>query len=125
MPILIPDTSNILGVIPPGTYPADIVDAEAQTSKKGNSMVVPTFSITVEGKQYTRKAWVVIEGPGAFNFDQLLRAIGQNQLADRYRAGEKVPFDTDTLKGQHLNVVVDTEIRDNQERDNIKSYLKA
>lgn len=125
MPILTPDTSNILGNIPAGTYPADITSCEAAQSKKGNNMIVPTFSITVDGKQYTRKAWVVVEGPGAFNFDQLLRAVGQVELADRYRAGEKVPFDTDTLVGQHLNVVVDTEIRDNQERDVIKSYLRA
>ena len=125
MPILTPDTSNILGNIPPGTYPADITEAEAQVSKKGNAMVVPTFSITVDGKQYTRKAYVVVEGPGAFNFDQLLRAVGQASLADRYRAGEKVPFDTDTLKGAHLNIIIDTEIRDNQERDTIKGYLKA
>ena len=58
-----------------------------------------------------------------------------DSLADKYRNGERVPFDTDSLVGQELQVVVENETYqpiddagnkqgDLQVRDRIKTFLK-
>lgn len=127
MPILNPDLSEVQGQEPidPGTYKARISAAEASKSKAGNDMVVPTFAVNVDGKERVRKAWLNTTGPAAFKFDSLLRAVGFEELANRYKAKEKVPFDTDTLIGHELNVVIDIEMYNNEPRDTIKSFLKA
>lgn len=129
MPIIQPDTSQAqeMGAIEPGTYPAKIVAVEYKVSKTGTPMIVPKFEVTVEGKARTRNAYVVITGPGSFNFDQLLRACGFDAIADQYRdpAQANPDFDTDSLIGIELQVRVDNELYNGSMRDNIKSYAKA
>lgn len=127
MPILNPDLSEVTAqeAIQPGTYKARITAAESSTSKAGNAMVVPTFIVTVDGKERTRKAYLNVTGAAAFKFESLLRAVGNDALADQYKAKQQVPFDTDTLIGHELNVVIDTELYNNEPRDAIKSFLKA
>lgn len=131
MPIIQPDTSEAvnMGPIEPGTYRAKIVDVPYQLSKKNNPMIVPKFEISVgDEKPRVRQAFLVISGPGSFNFDQLLRACHFDELADQYK-DPSVPnpdFDTDTLVGQELQVVIDSRLDDgNNLRDDIKGFLKA
>jgi Protein of unknown function (DUF669). len=131
MPIVNPDTSAAadMGPIEPGTYPAKITEVEYKTSKSsGNPMIVPKFEIQVgDGKARTRQAYLVITGEGAFNFDQLLRATGFEDLADQFKAkdGPKPDFDTDELIGQELMVVIESDTYNGQLRDKIRSYLRA
>lgn len=130
MPIITPDTSNISEQTPidAGTYPAKITAVDYKTSKSsGNPMIVPTFEVSVEGKARPRSAYLVITGEGAYGFDQLLRACGFEEMADKYKqkGGEKPDFDTDELIGQELMVVIESDTYNGQLRDKIKSYLKA
>lgn len=128
MPLITPDLSQMedLGNIPAGTYPARIVAVEAKTSDKGNPMIIPSFKVNVAGKERTRKAYVVVAGPGAYNFDQLLRSVGLDAVADSYKTpGPKAPFETEDLVGKTLNVVVEEETYNGQLRDKVKSFMKA
>lgn len=130
MPIINPDTSEMEDLTPldDGTYPAEIADCGAQNSKeKGTPMIVPTFKVQASGdKPRTRKAYHPVSGPGSFLFDQLLRACRMEEIADAIQANPgKVPFDTDTLKGHRVNVVVTGELYNNQRRDRISGYLPA
>lgn len=132
-PIIQPDTSEAqdMAAIEPGTYPAEITAVDFQTSKKsGNPMIVPKFAVTVEQgkKPRTRQTYLVITGEGAFGFDQLLRACHLDEIADQYKdpsVQPKPPFDTDTLIGQKVQVVVVEDIYEGQKRDKISGYLKA
>jgi len=128
-PIINPDTSEAQNMDPiePGTYPATIVAVDFKTSKSGNPMIVPKFKVMVDGKERTRQAYLVITGEGAYGFDQLLRATGFDSIADQYKdpGQENPPFDTDSLLQQTCQVVVDTQMYNNEKRDQIKSYLKA
>lgn len=129
MPVIMPDTSAAeeLSNIEPGTYPATIVSAVPKTSKeKGTPMLEVTFNVNVGGKERTRKTWVMTAGPGSFNFDTLLRAVHQEQLADEIKARPgQVAFDTDVLTGQLVQVVIETELYQGQQRDRVKTYLPA
>jgi len=128
-PIIQPDTSEAQDMSPiePGTYPGTIVQVELQTSKKGNAMIVPKWEVTVDGKTRTRTSYLVIDGPGSAGFDQLLRACGFDELADQYKDpdAENPEFDTDQLINQQCNLVVESQMYNNELRDNIKSYLPA
>ena len=124
MPIIEPDLSQIQSnVIDPGSYPAKITSAEPGISSSNNPKVVVKFDVDVGGKTYHRQSHIVTSGAGAFNFESLLRAVHMGDIADRLRAGEKVPFDTDSLIGQQLIVVVEASIYNNMPSDQIKSYL--
>jgi len=129
MTLITPDTSQSADMSPiePNTYPAKIASCDFQMSSKGNPMIVPTFVLTVDGKERTRKSYIVTDGAGAFNFDQLLRACNFTELADTYKNPdvEHPPFDTDQLVGQELMVVIETQIYQGEKRDAIKTYLKA
>ena len=128
MPLIQPDTSQAgdFGPIPPNTYPAKINDVEVTTSKSGgNPMIVAHMEVMVDGKPRTRKAYLVITGEGAYGFDQLLRATGFEKEADAYKEGKGAAFDSDLLKGQSLNVVIESDTYNNQLRDKIQSFLKA
>lgn len=130
-PIINPDTSNIqdMGPIAAGTYGAEIQKVDFDTSKKsGNPMIVVTFGVEVDGKVRSRKSYLVITGEGAYGFDQLLRATGFEDLADQYKNKDIQPkpdFDTDSLVGQRVNVVIEPNVYNNELRDQIKSFLKA
>lgn len=131
MPIIQPDTSQAedMSPIEPGTYRAKVVSCESKNSKeKGTPMIVPKFEVTVNGSDKPRKrqAYLVITGPGAGGFDQLLRATGFGKLADQLKdpaVQPKPPFDTDQLVGQECQVVVEEELYNNEKRDRIKSFL--
>lgn len=131
MPIINPDTSNMLDMsaIPAGTYPGEIAKADYETSKSsGNPMIVVTTNVEVEGKQRPRKSYLVISGEGAYGFDQLLRACGFSQLADAYKDPNVQPkpdFDTDQLIGQRVNVIIEPDTYNGQLRDKIKGFLPA
>lgn len=126
MPIIQPDTTQAIEFtpIPAGTYPGKVVDVEYKTSKNNNPMVVVSFDVTVEGKTRKKKSWIVITGEGSYNFDQLLRATGFEEVATRLKAGEKIPFDTDSLVGQELNLVIEASVYNDQPSDQIKTYLR-
>jgi len=126
-PVIQPDTSEAEDLTPiePGTYKARIVSGASQLSaEKKQPMFVPTFKITVDGKERTRKAYIPVTGAGAFGFDQILRAVGEVELAEKFKANPgQVPFDTDMLNNRELNVVIGTQIYNGQPRDLIQSYL--
>lgn len=133
MPLIQPDLSEAmdLGPIPAGTYPAKIVGCEFKTSSKGKPMVVPEMEITVDGKNRKRKAYLVISGPGAYGFEQLLRACHFEAYADTLKdpTAPKAGFDTDQFINQQLQVVVEEEIRSDEGHqgevsDRIKTFLK-
>ena len=114
--------------IEPGTYPAKCTNVEFGLSKKGNPMITPTIEVIVNGKARTRKAFLVTSGEGAMGFDQLLRACGFEDLADKYRDPSVQPkpdFDTDQLIGQEFEVVIDQQLYEGQKRDFIQTYLKG
>lgn len=131
MPIINPDTSNMLDMsaIPAGTYPGEIVKADYETSKSsGNPMIVVTTDVEVDGKKRPRKSYLVISGEGAYGLDQLLRAVGMGQLADQYKdphVSPKPDFDTDYLIGQKVNVIIEPDTYNGQLRDKIKGFLPA
>lgn len=132
MPIIKPDTSAAvnMGNIEEGTYPAAITLVEFQTSKNNNPMIVPTFDVTVGDSVRKRKAYLVINGEGAYGFESLLRACNFDELADAYgdksiAAADKPDFNTDDLVGQTLNVVIAHQLYNGEMRDYIKTYLKA
>lgn len=129
MPIINPDTSMAqdMSAMEPGTYPGRIVEVDARTSKQGNPMIVPKVEIDYQGKTRTRLAFVVTSGEGSFGFDQLLRACGFDELADQYRdpSQPNPDFDTDSLVGQEVQVVIDQQLYNNEMRDSIKSWLKS
>lgn len=129
MPIITPDTSAQLDMsaLDAGTYPGVIRSVVFETSKKGNPMLVVTVGVSHNGKERPRKAWLVINGEGAYGFDQLLRACHFDEVADKYKdaTAEKPPFDTDDLLGQEVNVVIDTEMYNGAATDKIKTFLRA
>lgn len=135
--MLKPDTAegvDLLSPIDPGTYPATILSAMPKTSKKGGAMLEVKLEVTVNGKIKKRTGYVMVSGPGAGNFDSLLRATHNDALADIYKDGSVSPdmkpdFDEQTLVGQAVNLVFDTQLDNSQTppvpRDNIKNWLKA
>jgi hypothetical protein len=141
MGVINPNTRDMedLGPSDPGTYPAVIKSCDAKASSKGNQMITPKFEIRAQadGKAATktRTAYLVIEGKGTAGFDSLLRACHMDELADKYRNGDRVPFDTDRLVGQEVLVVVDNEwytptddlgnkTGEPEKRDRLKNFLK-
>lgn len=129
MPEIMPDLSQVeSGNIEPGVYPARIATATSGTSQAGNAKVTVEFECDLgNGVKKTRKSDIPITGKGAFKWAQLLRATGFADLAAKYEAGEKVPFNTDNLIDQNLNV----EISPGQAKDEggfwdeVKKYIKV
>ena len=117
MPVIQPNTKDMedFGPTVPGTYPFVVKSCDAKKSKAGNNMIVPKVEISAvdeAGKPTTktRTAYLVTEGKGTAGFDAFLRALHFDKLADQYRAGEDVPFNTDSTIGQEALVVVDNEL---------------
>lgn len=136
MPVLNPDTSmaeDFSEVIEPGTYRARIIECGVGKSKAGNSKIMPKFKVKVGDRERTRIAHLVITGEGSMGFDQLLRAANMEDLADAYRDPQVNPkpgFDTDSLVGVELNVVVEENLYKpeggpEQKRDQISGFLRA
>lgn len=134
MGIITPDTSqaeDFGSPIAAGTYKAKIVECPTGLSKAGNAKITPKFKLQVDGKERTRTSNLVTTGAGAIGFDHLLRACGFKSLADDYRdpnVSPKPPFDTDSLVGQELSVVVEDNLykdaNGNEKKgDQITDYL--
>jgi hypothetical protein len=131
MPIIMPDTSEAQSQEPiePGTYHATIKSGASQMSKgeggkQARPMYVPTLEIQVGDEKRTRKGFHLVSGPGAFTFDQLLRATGETELAEQIKANPgQIPFDTDLLNGREVMVVITHNLYNGQNRDQIQSYL--
>lgn len=123
MPMLEPDLSEIDVPIAAGTYKGKIIEVEVKTSQKGNPMIVPKFEVDVEGKRRVRQAYLVITGQGAYGFAGLLKSTGFADVAAKMKAGEKVPFDTDSLINQECNLVIEPEEYNGEMRDKIASFL--
>lgn len=134
MAVLQPDTSaaqDFTTPIAPGTYKAKIISCDAGKSKAGNDKIVPKFEIYVGDQKRSRQAHLVVSGEGSAGFDQLLRATKNTQLADAFRnknLNPKPSFDTDTLVGQEVMVVVEENLYtpeggSPQKRDQISSFL--
>lgn len=126
MPIIKPDLTEMNQPIAPGTYPAVVEGPiEVGSSKANNPKLIIKFGVDVNGKQRPRTVHQVITGAGAFGFAQLLRACKFGDVADQLQRGEDVPFDTDKLIGQRLNVVVESDTWNGNLTDKIVSYLPA
>lgn len=137
MPILMPDTSEAEDLRPSqaGTYRARITKCDAQMSKgEGGKakvmMAVPTFTFEApaleDGKprKINRRSFMVISGPGSFNFDQLLRSIGEQGLADEVKARPgQVPIDTDFIAGKEVQVILTTGMYQGNQQDQISGVL--
>lgn len=141
------DTSQMTDFEPsePGTYRAKILKAEPVISKGGPNKpkvngVQPTFEFTAprlvpnkEGEKeirtITRRSWLPIEGKGTFGFDQLLRCVGLEELADSIKNQPGFAFDTDVLTDRECNVVVITDLytpansTQARQQDSIQSFL--
>lgn len=128
MPVVNPDLSQAedLGAHEPGTYRAKIESCEVTKSReKGTNMIVPSFELrTGDGKIFHRRAYIVTEGAGAGNFEQLLRACRLDEVADKLRTSP-APFDTDILLGQEVNCILENEEYKGQMRDRINGFLKV
>lgn len=126
MTLVQPDLSDV-GPIEGGTYKASILAANAGVSKSGGSKIVVDFGVDVDGKQRKRQVHLPYTGAGAFGFASLLRACHMDELADAYMSKDAVkpPFDTDSLVGQELMVVVEPDTYNGQVTDKINSYLRA
>jgi len=138
MPLITPDTGEAQDYstpVKPGTYKSKILDVDFKTSDAGNPMIVPRFEFNEGDKRRVRKAFLVINGEGAYGFDQLLRAAGFGQLADIYKdkaipANQKPPFNTDDLVGKEVQIIVEEQIiqkgpNAGKKSDGIKSYLPS
>lgn len=126
MPIIQPDLSDVQSDDPmePGTYRARCKAASAETSKAGNPMIVLDSVVDYNGQTRTKRDWIVTTGKAAFKFDILLRACGFDELADKYKRKEQVPFDTDELVGQEYSVVIESDMYNGEPTDRVKTYLK-
>lgn len=150
MPLIQPDTSQMVDLSPskPGTYRARISEVGAQVSKTkvvdgkqrgGNQMIIPDFEFDAprldggnngEPRRVVRRSFITVTGAGSFNFDQLLRCTGFEEVAEQIKANPgAVPFDTDALKGKEVMVVVKNEMYtpegggDSRLTDRIDSFL--
>lgn len=127
MPIIQPDMSQTADQTPidPGTYPAKVITALPGTSKAGNAKVTCEVDVMVEGKERKRKIDVPTAGKGAFMWEQFLRACGFKEIANRLRNKENVPFNTDDLVGQSIQVVIENEMYNDNLQDKITRYIAA
>jgi hypothetical protein len=128
MSIVEPDFSEALDMSPidEGTYPARLIAGKMTMSKGGpGKESVPLFEavvqLNVSGKNRERNVYLVTKGKGAGGFQQLLRAVGRDDLA-----GGGVAFDTDELLNIDFFAVV-TKQQEGQYagRDQVTSFLKA
>lgn len=137
-PVILPDTSAAEDMDPSvaGTYKGSrIVKTDAQLSReKKVPQAVIQFEIpnvpredSQELRTVKRTVWLNTTGAGSMQFDKLLRSLGQDDIADRIRAGEKVPFDTDDLlysKCQKtLAVIMRVGTYEGRRRDEVAGFL--
>lgn len=128
-PVITPDTREAedMTTQEPGTYKARIESVEPTKSKeKQQQMIIVKCKATKgDGSHFTRNCYVMCEGKGAGNFEQLLRACKLDALADTLRTSGPQPFDTDVLVGQEVMIILDHEEYKGQMRDRINGFLRA
>lgn len=132
-PIILPDTSSAedMEVSESGTYRGTVVKTDAQPTKEKKVMqAIVSFKLPgvpdekeKKPRDITRTAYMNIEGKGAMVWDKFLRCAGFSDIADRYRAGEKVPFNTDDLLGKEVYVLLKTGSYNDRRRDEIDGFL--
>ncbi len=127
MPIIEPDLSAVESLSPmePGTYPATCLSAIPKTSSSGNPMIEVESEVNYNGQTRKKKDWIVTSGKAAYKFENFLRAIGMDEAADKLRAGERFPIDTDTFLGATYNVIVEGDTYNGEPTDRIQKYLKV
>lgn len=129
MSVIQPRTSDMVDLSPidPGTYPATITACETGTSGAGNPKIVVSHEVTVPDRSEPapRDNHLAITGKGTWGFDQLLRACSMEEIADRLKAGEDAPLDTEVFIGQSVMVIIDQHEYQGSMRDSIVGYLKA
>lgn len=130
MAIINPNLADVkdLQAIPEGVYAAVITEVSLKTSKTGNPMIVPKFTIQTPDGERVREAYLVITGAGAFNFESFLRACNFDELADQYRDPEvqpKPPFDTDWIHGMSIQLNIKADTYNGRITDKIDGFLKA
>jgi hypothetical protein len=125
MPIIQPDLSDVTSNDPPvGTWPGLIVAVEDKPSKKGNPMLTVTVAMEIDGQKYELRGYHVYTGKAAYGYENLLRACRYDDVADALKRGERLPFNTDDLLQQPVQVVVEVQPDDNgNPRKQIKQYL--
>lgn len=126
MPELFPDLGDVQSnVIDKGAYEAEIKTVTPGIAKSSGAPKIDVeFAVMVNGNEVPRTASIPITGKGAFRFAQLLRATGFGEYADKLAKGEKEPFDSEDLEGQHLTVVIDHETWNDEPRDKIEKFVK-
>ncbi len=128
--VIQPRTQDMIDMTPidPGTYPATVTKAEPGTGKaKGTPLLVVDFAVNVPDRSEPcpRTSYMPTEGKGTWGFDQFLRAVNMEEIADQLKEGQDVPIDTDVFVGQELQVVIDHQEYQGTMRDTITTYLKA
>lgn len=137
-PVILPDTSAAedMDTSVAGTYKgARVVKTDAQVSKeKKVPQAVIQFEIpnvpredNQELRNIKRTVWLNVTGAGSMQFDKLLRSFGKDDVADRIRSGEKVPFDTDDLlytnSQKTLSVILRVGAYEGRRRDEVAGFL--
>lgn len=135
MPILLPDTSKAEDMDPSvaNSYRGIVLKVEGQVSKEKK---IPQAVVSVrftgvprednnEPRDITRMCWLNMEGAGSMGFDQFLRALKLTDIADRVRAGEKVPIDTSDLENKPITGILKVGEYNGRRRDEIHGFLPA
>lgn len=137
-PIILPDTSAAedMDTSAAGTYKgARVVKTDsALTKEKKVPQAVIQFEIpnvpredNQEPRTIKRTVWLNVTGAGSMNFDKLLRSFGKDDIADRIRSGEKVPFDTDDLlystSQRTCSVILRVGTYEGRRRDEVAGFL--
>lgn len=127
MPEILPDLSEVESMLfdPGVAFPCEIRAATPTIAKTGTQMLVLDLVVNVNGTERKHTTNVMTSGKGAFRFGALLRAARFSDVADRLSKGEKVPFNTDDLENQHLQVVFKTGEYNGEPKNEVDKFLKA
>ncbi len=131
MPIITPALDEVVSYDPPvGTHEGTIVDVIDKPSSTGNPMLTVESLLEVDGLKYAIRGYHVYTGRSAYGFENLLRATHFDDVADKLKKGERLNFDTDELKGQRVQVIVEERV-DNRDPSGqtktkgVKGYLPS
>tara|TARA_Y100000589_G_C27133053_1_gene621405 strand:- start:257 stop:733 length:477 start_codon:yes stop_codon:yes gene_type:complete len=118
------DAGNSSGfdLLPEGTYEIEVIEAEEQTSKKGNEMIALTLQAQ-HPDGYPVRIWdyLVSVAAATFKIEQFCNAAG---LAEKFKAGRLM---ADDCRGCKVTARVEIESgRDNySDRNSIREYVLA
>ena len=118
------DAGNSSGfdLLPEGTYEIEVIEAEEQTSKKGNEMIALTLQAQ-HPDGYPVRIWdyLVSVAAATFKIEQFCNAAG---LTEKFKAGRLL---ADDCRGCKVTAKVEIESgRDNYaDRNSIREYVAA